>query len=165
MGEALWGFLGTLVGAGVSIATQLLALRHASSSQQHADNLQRAERARAFQRETLLAIQDTLQEGMRSAAMMVHHDILAEKRGSPWGTTRSPNDISEQLRLANARLTALVERVADDGLRATLKHLHGQMNEPPMATSRPEAETLLSRASQGSERAMAHLGAILRTYY
>jgi hypothetical protein len=82
---ALWGFLGALVGAGTSIATTWVSNRHEATRQRQADSLERVERARAFQRDNLLELQDTLQNAMRFCGRMLHEDQMAFKRGGKWG--------------------------------------------------------------------------------
>ena len=57
MEAALWGFLGTIVGAMVSIATSWINSRNETERQRQANSFERLERARAFQRDNLLNLQ------------------------------------------------------------------------------------------------------------
>lgn len=65
MEPAIWGFVGTLTGAAASIITTVIISRNQVQLQKENDSLERQERARAFQRENLLKIQDILQEALR----------------------------------------------------------------------------------------------------
>lgn len=165
MDSAIWGVIGTVVGAAVSLATTALASKSAVRLQESADSQQRAERARAFQRETLLALQDTLQQAMRALSRAVHEDYLAERRGATWGSTLLPEPLSEELRATNTRVWALTERVAHDDLRAALSAFQSELAWPAFAASRVEAETKLNQLVGMYRELMSQLGKVLRATY
>ena len=165
MDSAAWGFIGTIVGAAVSVATTWLASRSAAHLQEKADSQQRAERARAFQRETLLALQETLQHAMRALGRAVHEDYMAERKGATWGATLLPEELSEELRVTNTRVWALTERVADDGLRAALSAFQLKLAWPAFAASRGEAESKMNELVGLYRDVMTQLGHVLRATY
>jgi len=82
---ALWGFLGALVGASASIATSWLNSRHEMARQHQADSLERIERARAFQRDNLLELQQLLQGMVRFSARAQLEDERAFRQSGEWG--------------------------------------------------------------------------------
>lgn len=77
MEAALWAFLGALVGAAASIVTTWLNNTHAISRQRMADSLEREERARGFQRDNLLEVQEALETWIRFCARMLIEDQRA----------------------------------------------------------------------------------------
>ena len=166
---AVWGFIGTVVGAIVGAAASIVATTTASRSAAHlqrqGDVLERAERARAFQRDNLLAVQEALQDLARLSGRTYHADIMACRAGAEWGSQLLPSDLDEALGLANRRLSALEERVADDALRLELKETHRKFTDLAFAHSSEDAEALMSNAGESLAQAMAHLGDVLRSLY
>jgi hypothetical protein len=58
---------------------------------------QRREARIAFQRQTLLDLQEAMQQLARSAGAAHHHDLMAHRAGAPWGET-SPAGLSQRCR-------------------------------------------------------------------
>jgi hypothetical protein len=166
---ATWGFVGTLagafVGAAASIIATLLASQNATRLQRDADSLERLERARLFQRQNLLDVQDVLQDALRLMARANLEDQARFRREGTWATGLLSPEVNENMLLANRRLTALIERVANDSLRSELKDVHQKLNRPLYVSSAREAEALVHDASTTSFKVMEHLGEVLRTYY
>lgn len=165
MDAALWGFIGTVLGACVAIVATVLSNRNARLLQQQSEAFEQAERGRTFQRENLLSVQETLQDAMRSVAKAFHDDEMAAREGVPWGTRLFGDELSEANRRANARLSALTERIADDSLRAAVKSFHLLLNRPTFAKSNAEAAASLNRVMNAHDQLMAELGVVLRRLY
>ena len=72
MEPATWGaigaLIGTVVGAAASVVTAYIATRHAASLQAADDQARRRDQGRAFQRDTLLALQEALSDLLRLEA-------------------------------------------------------------------------------------------------
>lgn len=169
MDATAWGFLGALlgaiIGAAASIATTVISTRNAARLQAQADALDRQERSRAFQRENLLSVQDALQTLGRACGQAQYLDVLAHRQGAEWGRGPLGDDINDALGLAHRHLSALVERVADDALRADLKETHWLFTLQTMAASEVEAESRMRAATEAYEHVMSNLGAVLRSNY
>jgi hypothetical protein len=107
MDAATWGFIGTLagavIGATASICTTLVSSWNASRLQQNADYLERIERARAFQRDNLLALQDSLQDAMRLAARAHLEDAVAAN----FGKSMLSEEVNQNILLSNRKLSIL----------------------------------------------------------
>jgi len=166
---ASWGFIGTLVGAVVGASASVLttAINNWNSSrlQQIAKSHDRAELSRAFQRETLLATQDALQCFIRLIARSHLADLEAHRATGSWGKNMLPEDLSEGVRMANQKLTALIVRIADDSLRLELAALCDGINAVLLTRSREEAESIFNSLTSVFGRAMVNLGSILRNTY
>lgn len=169
MDAAVWGFIGTLagaiVGAGASIVTVVLTSRNAMQLQRESDTLERQERARAFQRDNLLQVQDVLQDALRLMGRAHLEDLREFRRSGTWGKSYLSDEVNEDIRLANRRMSALVERIADDSLRSELKAIHEQISRTLLATSDIEAEKLVNDAAVAANRVMGCLGEVLRNHY
>jgi hypothetical protein len=166
---ASWGFIGTLigaiVGASASVLTTSINSRNAVQLHKANNDLDRAERARAFQRETLLGTQEVLQASMRLMARAHIADTEAFRLTGQWGRNMLGDDLNESILLANQKMTALVERISDDSLRNTLKDLHGEISSVSQSDSRDEANIAFYQVGPAFQDAMTQLGTALRTFY
>lgn len=165
MEAALWGFLGTLVGAGASIATSWINNRDETVRQQQADSLERIERARAFQRDNLLKLQQTLQDAMRFCARVLHEDRIAFRQSGEWGKALLSEEVSEGSRENNAKLMALTERVANDAVRAAVKSLQARLATYHTARSEAQAESVFNDATDAYLSLTERIGESLRSLY
>lgn len=84
MEPAIWGFVGTLIGAAASIITTVITSRNQVQLQKEYDLLERQERAQVFQRENLLKIQDTLQDALRFYGQAYLEFLKVYRRDGKW---------------------------------------------------------------------------------
>lgn len=165
MESAVWGFIGTIVGALASIGTTIVSGRNAASMQASASSLERAERHRSFQRNTLIELQDALHDLMRLVAKGHYEDEMAYRETGNWAATRLSEEVNEGQRLAHRHLLILVERVADEALRAELKQLSVSLGEVSLARSQTSANTSLEKALHQGTQVLEHVGEVLRSQY
>jgi hypothetical protein len=169
MDAASWGFIGSvigaIVGASASVVTTAINSRNAFHLHKIGDDLDRAERSRGFQRETLLNTQDTLQDLMRLMARAHMADRDAHRENGQWGRNMLGDELSESTLLANRKMTAFVERITDDALRATVKNLHKQISQVGSSNSIEQAARAFIAVGADYEAAMTQLGSALRAYY
>ena len=124
MGEALLGFLGVIIGAAIAGGISLWQVHFVTTREREAQRRHRAEertdRRDAFQRETLMALQDatsrmrhaTVREHERRTAFMKDQGSWPEREGLLF-----PDDWTE----AAARLLWLQARLLDQELRQLLE--------------------------------------------
>ncbi|HDX8434547.1 TPA: hypothetical protein RQN11_000032 [Aeromonas dhakensis] len=169
MDELSWGFIGVIsgavIGASTSIITTILTGNNTFRLQQDANNQERMEKARAFQRETLLAVQETLNDTLRSMMQIHLADLKAEKAGGKWGRNLIDNELDENDRVSKRRLQILTERIADDALRQGLSELHDTIHNCNRATSKDEAIKQVNNSVAQADEFMKHLGLVLRSLY
>jgi hypothetical protein len=163
MEAAVWGVIGTIVGAGTSIATTYLTNRNAATLQSNANSVQRLENQRAFQRQTLLEIQDAFHDSIRLFARAHLEQVADFKRSGTWGRGMLPDEINEDLRLANRKVGLLLERVADDTVRETVKVVMAEANTILLAESREDSGALLNNLTISGNVAIARMGKLFRT--
>ncbi|MEX2411736.1 MAG: hypothetical protein WD607_10290 [Candidatus Paceibacterota bacterium] len=169
MEPATWGLIGTLfgaiIGAGASIITSVITSQNQVQLQKNRASLVRKERARAFQRETLLEIQDALNDLLRQngQAYLIHRKNY--KSEGKWGQSYLPDDLDENIRLANSKFVALVERISDDSLRSDLKELRSNLNRMLFAMSAEEAQDIFHNTGNSAIHVMEKLGVVLRNQY
>ena len=169
MDAATWGFIGTLVGtvigATTSISTTAIYSWNASRLQRNADSLERLERARAFQRDNLLELQDALQEAMRFMGRAHCEDQVAYKKSGNWGKSMLSDEVDQNILLSNRKMSVLTERVADDKLRSELKQIHQKITNCFSANSEIEAKAIVEDTASAYNIVMEHLGKFLRSHY
>src|SRR5688500_8397603 len=140
MEAAVWGFIGTVVGALASLGATLLSTRNTASMQASASSLERAETARAFQRNKLLELQDALHDSMRLVARGHREDEAAFRATVSCGKHALSEEVNESERLARRRTLILIERIADDALRTDLKNLNESLIHVFIADSKAGAD-------------------------
>lgn len=165
MEPALWGLLGTIAGAAASIATTVIASRNAASLQSAAVTLEREERARAFQRDTLIELQDAVHDELRAVSLVYMTDEAAYRETRTWGRKMLGEELNNKVHLAGRRTLLLSERIADDALRGHLKSLRGLLTEVQMARDVAIAERAHEAAMNMGISAMEHIGTVLRSLY
>ena len=165
MDAALWGLLGTIVGALASLGATWLSGLHTLRLQQEVKTQERQELARVFQRENLLALQEALHDAMRLVARSHLEDLAAFRQGTPWGKSYLGDDLSESMRLANRKLWILIERVADDYLRTALKTTSGDHGLVCSAESHLDAEAAFMKAANSTNETLEQIGTALRGLY
>ena len=161
---AIWGFIGTLVGALASIVTTLLTNWNTSKIKKAEKEAKREECSKAFQRKTILELQDELTDYMRLFFLAHFEHLDSCSKVGRWGSELS-SDLDEKLRISNSKTSMLIERVSDDDLRETLKNLKSIATSCLLANSKEEAEKYRNKASDSFEQCSVKLGTVLRNSY
>lgn len=165
MESAIWGLIGTIVGAAASLLATYLTNTHSAKLSAEARSEQRLEKFREFQRETLLELQVAIREVARTA-FLIHTEGMKELlAGRNWGEGSVPEQLAEEDRIARTRVSTFVERVADDSVRATVKKMMAEVRIFMLATSKVDADRALANITSGSVQANEMLGKVLRDTY
>lgn len=162
MEAAAWGFLGIIVGAFASVATTFVAARNGAALQRSAASLDRAEKQRSFQRDTLLELQDAIHDLMRLISRVFLEERDAFWASGTWGKTLLSDEVNEGQRLAHRRVVILIERVSDDALRADVKQFHEKLWQVSSASSDINAEVMLSDTHTQAMLVLEHIGKTVR---
>ena len=165
MEAAAWGLIGTLVGALTSIGTTWLSSRNSYSLQGARLGEERAERARSFQRETLLALQEAIHDALRLNARAHLEAHEAYRQTGKWGDRLLTEEVNEGSRLAYRRVSILVERVSDDPLRTMVKALTRLAAEGSFVRSEHDAELNQQKLTAEALTVFESLGSVLRSHY
>lgn len=169
MGEevnaAVWGLLGTLVGAATSIGTTWLANAHSAKLEAQKARDQQGETARAFQRQTLIDLQDAIQDLMRQVTSAHHFYFRSVRAGLAWGHEPIPDNLSEAIRETFRKVAILKQRVANQPLREQVSKFTVDVAEVLRADDAEGAERLWRYAMTEHESMSNSVGAVLRSYY
>lgn len=164
MDAMTWGFVGTVVGATASIATTAITSWNTLKISQNTKKQDREERARVFQRETLLELQVEMRSYMRSCSLAYRADMKNFKDTGEWGTPL-PEDINEQLLDLNSKTAILILRVSNDELRCKLSEWKSTATKCHMAKNEYDAGAYHVEKVQLYEKAHEQLGEVLRSSY
>lgn len=165
MESAIWGLIGTVVGALASIGTTWLSNLSSHNLQEAKVTAERAERAHAFQRETLLALQEAIHDALRLIARAYIEDHQAHVAGNEWGKNNLPEEVNEGIRLAQRKVAILVERVSDDPLRNAVKATMNIAAKVLFANDFGEAEKRFFTVTAEAMLNLEQLGVVLRRHY
>jgi hypothetical protein len=165
MDAAIWGFIGTIIGALTSIGTTWLSNLTTYKLQSSKENADRVERAHAFQRETLLTLQEAIHEWMRLITQVYFEDLKAFANGNEWGKSKLSEDVNENTMLAQRKVVILLERLTDDRLRESIKSLVRSFSVIIFAKSREDAESEFKFLTSRFIEIQSQLGTELRNHY
>lgn len=165
MDAAIWGLLGTIVGGLVSIATTWLTTKTSYLLQQEKTVEERAELARSFQRQTLLDLQEAIHDALRLLTRAYLEDCDAQSESTEWGRGMLSEEVNEGVRLAQRRVSILIERVADTDLRTQVKVLMSQVPKVLLSRREDEARHYLHGISDEANRVLEGIGVVLRQQY
>ena len=165
MESAVWGLIGTVIGAFTSIATTWLSSNNLSRLQKEKAIEEREERANAFQRETLLELQDAVHEVIRLEHRAYFEDCMSLRAGITWSKATLSDELNESKRLAKRRVALLVERVAEEDVRKEVKALMKSASLVTLANAQDEANALLESCTSDSIQMFETLGTALRLRY
>jgi hypothetical protein len=162
---AIWGLLGTIVGALASIGTTFIQTRNTHALQRSIAQIEREERRRSFQRDTLIELQDTLHDLYRMVTRAFLEDEALFRQRGTWGTHPLSEAVSDGERILRRRLIILVGRVADDELRGEINAASEALTGITMARTHEEATRLYPVVSNEGVRVMERIGRGLRAQY
>ncbi|WP_229007339.1 hypothetical protein [Methylophilus sp. Leaf408] len=165
MNAAIWGLIGTVVGAIASIATTWIASRNNLHIQLITNKQELTERASAFQRQTLVDLQDAIHDTLRLTTQGYIQDRDAHFRGNAWGDNMLEEPLNEEIRLAERRVAILRERVSDDQLRKEIKALMKVAQKTLLSTSAAEAKSLMEECYVVGNNLLESIGTVLRKHY
>ena len=165
MEAAIWGFIGTLVGAGVSIGTTFISAWKDKTLQEQRHTFDREEKARAFQRDNLLKLQDLLQKEIRFMGKVHFSDLKASKETSEWRRSLLSDDLDNEISINNRNLVITIERISNDELRNEIKDFRNQVSIGMFSKTMEESENRLHDASNTFIDLMEKVGIELRNNY
>ena len=123
---------------------------------------QRFQQRIAFQRQTLLDLQDALMQLARTTGEMHFHDKKAFRETGRWQKQLYGEDLAERDRVANARTAMLGVRVADASVRDLLQQFKNQCTASILSENEEASECSLRKMGLVFESLNQRIGEILR---
>jgi hypothetical protein len=163
MDAALWGFLGTLVGAAASFLATYLSAKYAAKSQGEAAARERAIREQLLQRETLIELQNELNNLLRANAVIFMDDMRQAQQGMPWSQLVANVEAGEAARRAFAQVSVLTSRVTIDTVRSEVGKVRDLLNIALDASDHVEADRRHRAAMLAGIEVIEKVGAEIRS--
>mgnify|MGYP004546618315 CR=1 FL=1 len=163
--DALWGLIGTLIGALASIGTTWITTRNAATQQIASAEYSRAEQNRAFQRETLLELQTAVSDLMRLVSRAHLEYRQAFHAGTAWGRHMLGEELDADIGTSFRKVSVLNARVADDQLRTNVKLAMESAAKVSEAVDESSAIYQFSVAVDVGAKLMDRIGDSLRKQY
>jgi hypothetical protein len=160
-----WGLVGTLIGASASILTTVLTNFTSLNIWKNTKRQEREERARAFQRETLLELQVQMRDYVRSNYLVVQYDMKVYNETGEWLGKNIPADLDNKLLDLNSTTSLLIQRVSNDDLRLKLEELKKTVTKLMLSETQIIHERFNSKISVPYESLQRDIGKILRDLY
>lgn len=120
------------------------------------------QRAADFQRETLLALQDSSAKLVRATGKSHHQDVLAARAGGAWGRQQLVDNVSDEFFQAQVATSTLRVRVRDDQVRNLALAVSDHCIAATMSTDQRAAERTLLVMSDASIALNERIGELLR---
>ena len=165
MESAVWGLIGTIVGASASTATTWLSNQASSKRQREQAREDRAERSNIFQRQTLLELQGSIHDALRLVNRAYIEDCNAHRTTKNWTVNMLTDEVNEGIRLAHRSVAILVERVSEGALRTEVKTLMSSVTSVLLARSEREAKFQIEKTSADASLVLERIGTVLRKHY
>ena len=120
------------------------------------------ERRNTFQRETLLALQETSMDLARMAGQMHHLDTMAFRQTGKWQEQLFSEELAEGHRAAMARANLLAVRVRDDQVRQLVSDFRSCVARAGVCGSQAEGDAVLRATNEVVATLNERIGQILR---
>lgn len=165
MESAVWGLIGTVIGTLASIGTNYMTARNEATLQVLNADRTREDQKRAFQRETLLELQDAVSNALRFVARAHLEDRKAYRTGTAWGRNMLDEEIADGMRVSFRQVSLLTARVVDDQLRYDVKQAMAIASAVTDADDEDSAINGFSKAVDTGNHLMERIGECLRKQY
>lgn len=164
MDAMTWGFIGTVVGAVTSIATTAITNWNSYQISQSTKTQDREERARSFQRETLLELQVELRKYIRCCSLIYRADRENFKETNKWSNL-IPKELDEQMLDLNSKTAILIQRISNENLRSQLNELKTATTKCQLAENEYDAGAYHVSYVTLYDNVHEQLGKVLRNTY
>ena len=162
MGQAVLGFLGVILGAAIAGSISLWQARLTTERERETRTelreLERKDRRDAFERETMLVLQDACSD-VRKAVFRDYERKMADRPGWPVRTpdVLMPEDWAE----ADDRVIWLHARVFDEELRILVEKFRHAAASAMTAQSQSSADDWIMKASHNLEEINSRISQLL----
>lgn len=165
MSEAWFGFLGVIVGAAVSLLGEQLVTRREREARQALRDQERKDRRDAFQRETLLAIQDVVTDTADALWREWDRKLLAVEVVGRWPVRGPDEPLPKDWTQVDTRTRKLGARVFDGELVRLLSEFQHQSGLVITALTRDAMVERMDSLSSMSRKINIRLSELLEDLF
>ena len=164
--EALWGFIGTIIGATASIIATIINTKNMNKIQQNIELAKKQERHNEFQCENLKKIQEELIYNIRLIAEVHLSDTNYYTENSSVNNRPFVKEpLNTKLRESKQQLLILNERIGNDELRIKINNYRKLLFEIEIASSKNESEIAITNIISSFEVLNSDIGDQIRKLY
>lgn len=161
----LGALLGGLVTGGVALMRERLLTKREREARERVRERELEDRRHAFQRESLLALQEALRELANA-----RNDDYEQRRGGThttgsWRRLHENELFSKELRVARARCWELHARIFDEEARKLVANIINRSRDVPKASSLEEAAETIGKINHLYHRFQSRFNALMRTLF
>jgi len=117
----------------------------------------------AFQRDTLLQLQDAVQKLARATGQMHHLDEMAFRKTNVWRKEQLPDELDQGYFVAQTQTSMLSSRVRDDRVRQLVSQLKTASTDVVLAPNETAASHGLRSLMTVNEELHSRIGELIRT--
>ena len=158
------------VGAAGTFAAQLIRERFTSGRERDARAAEREVARDAFQRETLLELQDAMLRVLQNTAQLHLHNGRVYSETGRYARDYYPTELSDESSSVMAVASRLRQRILDDDLRRGVSDVLSlciEMTNPTLGTevaaaAKDRADAAFSRLASANAELEDHIGSVLR---
>jgi hypothetical protein len=155
-----------VIGIVLKIVADVFADRRALKAQKelrdHENRYTSMIRRTAFQRETLLKLQECVQDTSRAANEVFLSDLANASLGHGWSRAKIPEEIDQKFFNTQRKLSLLQSRVRDEEVRTICEKMKSYLIKFSFPKDQNEAMELLGHISSQSDQLNERVGLILR---
>lgn len=164
MDPMTWGFLGTIIGAGTSIATTFINSSNSFRILIKTKEQAQKELKKSFQRETLIELQNELRTYILSCSRAYRSHIKLYNETGLWEELISEN-LDEDIFNLSSKLSILIQRISNERLRFNMIKLQTSATQCNKARDSREATEHHKNYLEFYEKIHEELGEELRSLY
>lgn len=162
MENAIWGLIGTLVGALTSILTTYLNSKNSMKIQNEQTKSKREEKQSDFQKSNLLKLQELLYNNIRLLTKVYLEDLENYKQNKNWIDSRITKDLDTSVGDSVREIWIYIERTEDTELRNTAKEYANNFSKTLLAKEKNQADFKYMNMMNNFTPLMEQLGEVLR---
>lgn len=155
-----------LLGYAVGLLTEWLrhkgTLKREREAREAAQRVAAHEQRAAFQRQTLLDLQEAVMQLVRAASEMHHHDVMTSRKTGKWATQLFDEDLDRRAHHAQMRTTMLSVRVRDKEVRELTRAFQADAASLPVVPTKEESDHAYARMTNKFDQLNEHIGQLLR---
>tara|TARA_B100001245_G_C22706235_1_gene343886 strand:+ start:203 stop:697 length:495 start_codon:yes stop_codon:yes gene_type:complete len=162
MENAIWGLIGTIIGALTSILTTYLNSKNSLKIQTELEKSKREEKQSDFQKQNLLNLQELLYKNIRLFSKAHLKDLENYTKNNRWTDSRLSEELDESLGNSVREIWIYIERIEDEKFRNEAKEYARNFGAVMMAKEKDEAEFANRKMLENFISLMEELGKTLR---
>jgi len=165
MNEAIWGFIGVILGTIATIVITFLNNKHEVKLLNKEEYNIRKEKFKEFQIDNLVEIQELIDQYMRCMTKIHMHDLKLYKMRGEWGNIFLEDGLSNEENELRRKILIRTQRISSHFVRVEIENFIFQCNYYSTKTNFEEASKIFKTLDFQATNLIKTLGENLRDLY